>query len=56
MHPGGATLRREEASPQLGLFAPPTPSALEQRLADVDPDSLSPREALEELYRLKALG
>jgi DNA mismatch repair protein MutS len=56
MHPGGATPRREEASPQLGLFAPPTPSALEVRLADVDPDALSPREALEELYRLKALG
>jgi DNA mismatch repair protein MutS len=56
MHPGGAVPRREEASPQLGLFAPPPPSALEQRLADVDPDALSPREALEELYRLKALG
>ncbi|MFK2904859.1 DNA mismatch repair protein MutS [Dyella ginsengisoli] len=56
MHPGGAVPRREEVSPQLGLFAPPTPSALEQRLADVDPDALSPREALEELYRLKALG
>jgi len=55
MHPGGATPRREEASPQLGLFAPPAPSALEKRLADVDPDTLSPREALEELYRLKAL-
>lgn len=55
MHPGGATARREEASPQLGLFAPPAPSALEKRLADVDPDALSPREALEELYRLKAL-
>ncbi|MGN6236908.1 DNA mismatch repair protein MutS [Dyella sp.] len=56
MHPGGSTARREEASPQLGLFAPPAPSALEKRLADVDPDALSPREALEELYRLKALG
>ena len=56
MHPGGASVRREEASPQLGLFAPPAPSALEKRLADVDPDALTPREALEELYRLKALG
>ncbi|HEX7731603.1 MAG TPA: DNA mismatch repair protein MutS, partial [Rhodanobacter sp.] len=35
MHPGGASVRREEASPQLGLFAPPAPSALEKRLADV---------------------
>jgi hypothetical protein len=26
------------------------------RGADVDPDTLSPREALEELYRLKALS
>ncbi len=56
MHPGSAAVHREEASPQLALFAPPAPSALEQRLADVDPDALSPREALEELYRLKALG
>jgi DNA mismatch repair protein MutS len=56
MHAGGAAPRRQDASPQLGLFAPPAPSALEKRMADVDPDALSPREALEELYRLKALG
>jgi len=57
MHPGGAaSTRREETSPQLGLFAPSMPSALEKHLAEIDPDSLSPRQALEELYRLKALG
>jgi DNA mismatch repair protein MutS len=45
-----------EASPQLGLFAPSAPSAVERMLDEVDPDTLSPREALETLYRLKSLG
>jgi DNA mismatch repair protein MutS len=31
------------------------PSPAEAALRDVDPDALSPREALEALYRLKAL-
>ncbi|GAB3783793.1 DNA mismatch repair protein MutS [Dyella agri] len=44
-----------DASPQLGLFAPPAPSAVEHALDAVDPDALSPREALEALYRLKSL-
>ncbi len=45
----------------LPLFAamepppPPISSALDDALADIDPDDLSPREALETLYRLKAL-
>ena len=46
----------------LPLFAPPSqppptprPSAVEAALAHVDPDRLSPREALEALYRLKSL-
>ncbi len=56
MHPGGATPRRQESSPQLGLFAPPVPSAVETRLAELDPDTLTPRDALAELYRLKALS
>jgi DNA mismatch repair protein MutS len=43
------------ASPQLGLFAPPAPSAAEHALDAIDPDALTPREALEALYRLKAL-
>ncbi|UGB37301.1 DNA mismatch repair protein MutS [Frateuria soli] len=43
------------ASPQLGLFAE-QPSAVEQALKDIDPDAMSPREALEALYRLKTLA
>jgi len=46
---------QHEPSPQLGLFAPPEPSAAERALQDVDPDALTPREALDVLYRLKAL-
>ena len=46
---------QHEPSPQLGLFAPPEPSAAERALNDVDPDALTPREALDVLYRLKAL-
>jgi DNA mismatch repair protein MutS len=37
------------------VAATPTPSALEDALADLDPDSLSPREALDALYRLKKI-
>jgi DNA mismatch repair protein MutS len=51
-----ATTRNREPSPQLGLFAPPTPSQAEQALRDLDPDALSPREALDVLYRLKRLA
>ena len=46
---------------QVDLFAPPPsaaapePSALELALAAIDPDKLSPREALDALYRLQAL-
>jgi DNA mismatch repair protein MutS len=45
---------------QVDLFAPPPavaapePSAAERALATIDPDALTPREALEALYRLKA--
>jgi DNA mismatch repair protein MutS len=45
-----------EASPQLGLFSPAQPSAMERALETIDPDALTPREALEALYRLKALA
>lgn len=47
---------------QVDLFASPPesmapePSAVEQALADIDPDALSPREALEALYALKKLA
>jgi DNA mismatch repair protein MutS len=44
-----------EASPQLGLFAPAQPSAVERALEEIDPDALTPREALDALYRLKSL-
>jgi DNA mismatch repair protein MutS len=46
----------EETSPQMGLFAPAPPSAVERALEEIDPDALSPRDALELLYRLKSLG
>ena len=46
---------------QIDLFAPPPPKAdaprseLDDALATIDPDMLSPKEALDALYRLKAL-
>jgi DNA mismatch repair protein MutS len=39
-------------SPQLSLFAPPEPSVLAM-LRALDPDRLTPREALEMIYRLR---
>ena len=53
-------------TPQLGLFdqatvpdefehEPEQPNLLQQRLAEVDPDSLTPRQALDLLYELKNL-
>ena len=61
-----ATLEALEAKAQAGqaqvdLFAPPPaaaqaePSRVESALAAIDPDALSPREALDALYRLKSL-
>ena len=59
---GGAAKPRAVID-ELPLFAarpapPPAPrrSEVEARLADVHPDALSPREALDLLYELKALG
>jgi DNA mismatch repair protein MutS len=51
------------ADAQIDLFAPALaapaaasgPSALEEALAAIDPDRLTPREALDALYRLKAV-
>ncbi len=45
-----------EASPQLSLFAAVPPSAAVRALEELEPDALTPREALEALYRLKSLG
>ncbi|MDO5610603.1 MAG: DNA mismatch repair protein MutS [Pseudomonadota bacterium] len=39
---------------QIGLFA--APSAAMEALAGIDPDELTPKQALEALYRLKSLG
>ncbi|MGB1111074.1 MAG: DNA mismatch repair protein MutS, partial [Gammaproteobacteria bacterium] len=40
------------ASPQLSFFDAPEPSPVLERLKEIDPDDLSPREALERLYEL----
>src|SRR5690606_16218059 len=59
---------RAGPQPQLSLFGEPADdvaafteppmedSPLEQALAELDPDALTPREALEALYRLKGLA
>jgi DNA mismatch repair protein MutS len=52
----------QSSRPQVDLFAEPPPapkaepSALERAVADIDPDALSAREALDLIYNLKALG
>ena len=59
-----AALEAQSAShqQQVDLFAPPPasatpePSAVETEIARLDPDTLSPREALEWVYRLKKLA
>ena len=53
---GRAGQDEADAKPQADLFAPREPSAAERALADLDPDALTPREALDALYRLKALS
>lgn len=51
-----------QSQAQVDLFAPPpepelaVPSAVEARLAEIDPDTLSPRDALDALYALKKLA
>ena len=54
--------QQRAADAQIDLFAAPPPlpeaaepSAVEAALAGIEPDTLSPREALEALYRLKSL-
>jgi DNA mismatch repair protein MutS len=46
--------RALDAPQQFGLFAA-APSAAQEALAALDPDELTPKQALEALYRLKAL-
>ena len=54
--------QQEQSRQQVDLFTPapqseaPTPSAVEAAIAALDPDALSPREALDALYQLKMLG
>ena len=54
--------QQELSREQVDLFAPPpqseapSHSAVEAAVAALDPDALSPREALDALYRLKKLG
>jgi DNA mismatch repair protein MutS len=43
-----------DAPQQMGLFS--TPSALAESLAAIEPDELTPKQALEALYRLKQLS
>jgi DNA mismatch repair protein MutS len=51
----------QQTQAQVDLFAPPPaaatpePSAVEQALARINPDTLSPREALDQLYALRQL-
>lgn len=53
--------QQEQTREQVDLFAPPpaaeaaTPSALEAAVAKMDPDALTPRDALDALYTLKKL-
>ena len=53
---------QHHAQAQVDLFAPPPvastpePSALEQALGRIDPDALTPREALDLLYQLKKVA
>jgi DNA mismatch repair protein MutS len=51
-----AAKAQPEVSPQLGLFNAPQPSPIERALELIDPDALTPRQALEALYRLKTLA
>jgi DNA mismatch repair protein MutS len=44
-----------DAPQQFGLFAAPSSAALDA-LAEIDPDELTPKQALEALYRIKALS
>jgi DNA mismatch repair protein MutS len=49
------TPRHAMPTPQLGLFDAPRASPIEDALREMDPDAMSPREALDALYRLKKL-
>jgi DNA mismatch repair protein MutS len=46
----------ENSTAQTDLFAINEPSELEQMMDDIDPDELSPRDALDAIYKLKRLS
>jgi DNA mismatch repair protein MutS len=50
------TQKAKTSSPQLGLFAPPAPSPIDEAMRALDPDAMSPRDALDALYRLKKMS
>ena len=55
-----ASTRRAATLDSLPLFSyeprePPPPDELREALAALDPDAMSPREALEAIYRLRRL-
>ena len=52
--PAPLTAQALDTPQQIGLFAPP--SAALEALAGIDPDELTPKQALEALYRLKSLS
>jgi len=53
-NPGGAKITPLPTSGQLSLFGS-GPSSLEREFLEIDPDTLTPKEALDKLYDLKAL-
>jgi DNA mismatch repair protein MutS len=59
---GALEANAQDAKAQVDLFAAPpaseavAPNALEKALAAINPDVLSPRDALEALYQLKKIG
>ncbi|MBK3799536.1 DNA mismatch repair protein MutS [Azospirillum brasilense] len=51
-----AALKRPPSAPAVSApAAPPEPSRVEEALKSIDPDSMTPRQALDELYRLRGL-
>jgi DNA mismatch repair protein MutS len=54
LHSEAMTPAALDSPQQMGLFAPP-PHALLDALEELDPDALTPRQAHEALYRLRAL-
>lgn len=54
--PVASAIQAPTVSPQLGLFDSPMRGPLHDYLEDIDPDAISPRDALAHLYQLAALA